>query len=60
MGVHRLCMYNALHITLHVYKSSGQLAQLVKALASLTKGPGFEPDLAPTHITRLLFPQLAI
>ena len=30
---------------------SWQLAQLVKALGSLPKGPGFKPDLAPTHIT---------
>ena len=39
---------------------SGQLAQLVKALAFVPKGPGFEPDLAPTRITRLLSPPLAI
>ena len=38
---------------------SGQLALLVKALALLPKGPGFEPDLAP-HITCLLFPPLVI
>ena len=38
----------------------GQLAQLVKALALLPKGPGFEPNLALTHITCLLSPQLAI
>ena len=40
--------------------TSGQLAQLVKALGSLPKGPGFEPDLALTHITCLLSPPLAI
>ena len=40
--------------------SSGQLAQLIKALGSLPKGPWFEPDLAPTHITCLLSPPLAI
>ncbi len=37
---------------------AGQLAQLVKALGSISKGPGF--DLAPTHITCLLSPQSAI
>jgi hypothetical protein len=33
---------------------SGQLVQLVKALGSLPKVPGVEPDLAQTHITCLL------
>ena len=45
-----------------VFRASwtGQLAQLVKALGSVSKGPGFEPGLAPTHITCLLSPLLAI
>ena len=34
----------------------GQLARLVKALGLLPEGPGFEPDLAPTHIKCLLSP----
>ena len=38
----------------------GQLAQLVKALGLLLKGHGFEPDLAPTYMTCLLSPPLAI
>ena len=38
-------------------RGAGQLAQLVKALGALPKGPGFEPDLAPTHIASLQAPQ---
>jgi hypothetical protein len=39
---------------------SGQLAQLVNALGQLPKSPGYEHDLAPTHITCFLSPPLAI
>ena len=33
---------------------SEQLALLVNALGLVPTGPGFDPDLAPTHITRLV------
>ncbi len=36
-----------------------QVAQLVKGLGSVSKGPGFNPDLAPTHIRCLHSPPLA-